>query len=45
MKLSLRSEYALLSLIHLARNSGTTLLPEIAAVGKKDNQGQKKFGN
>jgi len=31
MKLSLRSEYALLTLIHLARNSGTALQSEIAS--------------
>ena len=30
MKLSLRSEYALLALIHLARNGGTALQSEIA---------------
>jgi Rrf2 family transcriptional regulator, cysteine metabolism repressor len=32
MKLSLRSEYALLTLIYLARNSGTALQSEIATV-------------
>jgi Rrf2 family protein len=31
MKLSLRSEYALLTLIHLSRHNGTALLSEIAS--------------